>query len=265
MRIVDQNIFMQPVFSVITVCLNDIKNLRLTASSVVGQAFNDYEWLVIDGGSGDGTLAHLESIDNDRLRLLTEPDNGLYDAMNKGVGLAQGQYLLFINAGDSLADEQTLAKLHRVIQENELPDFVYGDSLERTVDGRLLLKKSLGHERIWYGMFTHHQAMVYKRSLIGELRYELAYPIGADYAFTIGYLRLAKTVLRLDWPVCVFQQGGMTYQSEWQAEMDQWCIRRDKVGVSLPARLFIWLVHWASHILRSRLPFLYRALRFARR
>ncbi|MBI5450836.1 MAG: glycosyltransferase [Gammaproteobacteria bacterium] len=254
---------MNILFSIITVCLNDKQGVADTGRSIARQSCADYEWLVIDGGSSDGTAEYLSQLNDDRLRWLSQPDDGLYDAMNKGIELASGEYLLFLNAGDRLADNSTLQALSEMIVDAGRADFIYGDAQELTQGGQLLVKKARSHKHIWYGMFTHHQAMLYKRSAIGEIRYRLEYPIGADYAFTAEVLKASRSIARIDRAVCIFQQGGLSSRTVAQGADDQWRIRRDVLGIPYPGRLVIRVIHGVAHVMKTRLPVIYKRLRFS--
>ena len=92
----------KPTLSIITVNLNNCDGLQKTIDSVVGQTFTDYEWIVIDGGSMDGSRELIEQYADCLAYWCSEPDNGIYNAMNKGISRATGEWLLFLNSGDSL-------------------------------------------------------------------------------------------------------------------------------------------------------------------
>ena len=100
-------------FSIITVVYNDLDNLKKTCRSVSRQTFDDYEHLIIDGGSDDGTLDFLKSFSasDSHVRFISEKDNGIYDAMNKAIAMAEGDYILFLNAGDRFHERDTLSKI----------------------------------------------------------------------------------------------------------------------------------------------------------
>src|SRR3954454_18317001 len=97
------------LLSVITVVLNDAAGFERTARSVIAQRGVRLEWVVVDGGSTDGTITIIKSVEGRITRWISEPDRGVYDAMNKGIAAASGDYLLFMNAGDCFADETSLA------------------------------------------------------------------------------------------------------------------------------------------------------------
>ena len=184
-----------PFFSVITITKNNPDGFAATRDSLKIQSFSDYEWIVVDG--------------------MLEPDSGIYDAMNKGLDRAQGQYVLFMNAGDQFASPHTLG---RIAHENA--DFIYGDALE---DGRI---KPARHD-IATGMITHHQAMIYRRHTIGDLRYDTQYHIAADYKFTAQFLSRAQSRAHINAPLCIFETGGISQVKSALGRREQAIIRKE--------------------------------------
>lgn len=112
--------------SVITICYNE-KNIRKTCESIVGQSWQDFEWIVVDGGSTDGTLDVLNEY-RDRIDvLISEPDNGIYNAMNKGIARARGEWLNFMNGGDAFCDKTVLEQVFGGGSSRDGADVLYGD------------------------------------------------------------------------------------------------------------------------------------------
>lgn len=254
-----------PMFSVVSVTRNDCAGLRKTYDSLIAQeGAPSFEWIVIDGASTDGTVEFLKSLSPAfPVDWISEPDQGIYDAMNKGQRRSRGDYLLFLNGGDALADESVLCK----VAENGVAkgaDFIYGDALESTPDGALLYKKARSARRAWWGMFTHHQAMFYRRSSVDGLLYDLRFPIGADYAYTLEALGRARKTVMLPFVICIFEQGGASSQSVSSGLRDQWRIRRDVMGMSWPFRALIWALKVTFLLSRRWAPNLYRRIRFSK-
>lgn len=168
---------MQPEFSIISVVLNDSVGLRRTLESLAAQTCRDFEHLVIDGGSQDGTVALLEKYAADRLRWISEADQGLYDAMNKGVAMARGKWVLFLNAGDCLYAEDVLEKL----SASELDGDIVCGGCAYDYNGREIIARTLPAKEVWKGMPTPHQAMLFRRGILGAAPYRLQYRIAADH------------------------------------------------------------------------------------
>ncbi len=252
------------LMSVVSVCYNNRAGLEETWASVRGQSFQEWEWIVIDGASADGTEAFLRSIGDARLQWVSERDGGIYDAMNKGLTRAEGDYVTFLNSGDAFGGPDVLAEVARAAQAGGLPDLCYGDAYEKAPDGGLLRKAALPHRRVWYGMFTHHQAMFYRRAFVDAQRYPTDYKVGGDYAFTAQVLARGGRARYLPLPLCIFEKGGLSESAAATGRADVWRVQREVLRMPLAARLAVRLMHRASHGLKGLSPGLYRALRFRR-
>ncbi len=210
-----------PFFSVITVTHNNLDGLRRTAASLTAQDSSDYEWIVIDGASRDGTSAFMA---HRPAHFISEPDRGIYDAMNKGISRARGTYLIFMNAGDSFAAGNTLSRIHHELHER-MPDFIYGDALETLPSGGLAYKKSRAAHKYREGMITHHQSMLYRRAVIENMRFDLRYAVAADFDFTLQFMEKSAQIARLDFPVCVFEPGGLSQRQCLRGRREQFRVR----------------------------------------
>ena len=234
----------EPRFSIVTVTKDNLAGLHKTARSVEAQTCRDYEWLVIDGGSRDGTQDHYTPV-------ISEADGGIYDAMNKGIGCAKGAYILFLNAGDALAAPDVLESLRAYNA-----DFIYGDAWE---DGYL---KPARHN-IERGMITHHQAMLYRRACIGDLRFDTSLPLAADYDFTWRFMKRSADCLYVPVALCDFESGGVSQRKAAQGRREQFCIRRHR-GVPLYVCLAIYLKQAAVQAVRQYAPALFWRVRSRR-
>jgi glycosyltransferase involved in cell wall biosynthesis len=200
----------QKLFSIITPTYNCGTKIARTINSVLSQDSGLYEYIVIDGDSSDGTQSEVENF-GDRIRFVSEPDQGVYDAMNKGIEMARGKYIYFLGAGDTLR-ANVLGNLARVIPDSELA-FVYGNVYwvdEAFIYGGEFDKRRLETFNIC------HQAIFYERAIFDEIgRFELDYKILADYVFNIkcfGNDKIQKTYL--DYVVANFEGGGLSAQQK---------------------------------------------------
>ena len=204
---------MDPLFSIITVTWNAAEVIGPTVSSVERQTSSDYELLIIDGASTDGTLDLVSKASIASLRVFSEPDKGLYDAMNKGIARARGRYIMFLNAGDALADDAVLARLAVLAGDN--PGVIYGQTqlvnAQRVVVGprHLTAPKRLTYASFLSGMVVCHQAFVVRRDLAPE--YDLRYRLSADYDWCIRVLKKspANAYAGKD-PIISYLAEGMT-------------------------------------------------------
>lgn len=256
-----------PLFSIVTVCLNDKEGLIRTRQSIRSQTTSDYEWIVIDGASVDGTKEFLEQLPADECHWISEPDKGLYDAMNKGIDKATGRYLLFLNSGDEFASPDVLHDITMGLPVDSRPNFIYGDSLERVHGGELAYKPARHYKHIWYGMFTHHQAMFYDKKALGNIRYRSDYPIAADYALTSEFLSKSISIAQISFPVCVFEGGGITASSvnHWRGIKEQWRVGRNILGRSVFLCMQTAMLHISKHIFIRVFPALHRRIRYGKR
>ena len=245
------------IFSIVTVTRDNLPGLKRTHDSLKAQTFHDFEWVVIDGASGDGTPDYLRTTD---AAWVSEPDSGLYDAMNKGLGKAAGDHIIFMNAGDLFAAPDVLDKIKSAIAAVR-PAFIYGDALEERPGQPPALKPARAHDKIAEGMFTHHQAMIYRRDVIGDLRFDTAYAIGADYKFTAQFLSKSGKILRLDFPVCLFEAGGVSQRRARQGRSEQFRIRRELALCREIENVRIYAAQTAIMFLRRLSPGLYWKLR----
>ncbi len=243
-----------PLLSIVTITKNNLAGLRSTAQSVQGQSSHDYEWIIIDGNSTDGTKEYLRS---SPAQWISENDLGLYDAMNKGIDRARGQYILFLNAGDTLADMDILSLIAKAANA-EQPDFIYGDALE--TGG--LYKKARSHTKISRGMFTHHQAMIYKRAPIQDLRFDNTLKIAADYGFTARFLKTSEKIHYTPCAICIFEHGGISQKNRKLGRREQYKIRKNMHICSATENILIYIVQSAAAFLNQINLALYSKLRY---
>ncbi len=247
----------KPFFSIVTVTLNNLPGLKTTKKSIEDQRFRDFEWIIIDGASDDGTPDHLEKT---TARWTSAPDNGIYDAMNKGLRESCGQYVLFLNAGDALAGIDVLKTLRENMNGE---DFVYGDSFERLENGQTLFKPAR-KPHIENGMFTHHQAMLYRRDALKDMSYNERYKIAADYDLTARLLARSKSVLYVPLPICIFESGGISQTKATLGRAEQFQIRKNLKLCSSAKNAALYGVQTGLWAIRTRAPALYWLLKSSR-
>ena len=204
----------QPFFSIITVVFNDADNLEKTIASVSAQSFKDYEYIVIDGGSRDRTIEVIKQHEPIINYWKSEPDKGIYDAMNKGIEAAKGKYLHFLNAGDRYCNSEVLNTTfeHSV---NALPDIVYGKTLYESASSHLLKGSEVNFFKLYFSIPFCHQSVFFNSRLFEELgQYELEYRYAADYAWMSKYFyhyKSFKKVQFIDTPVAAYMDGGASF------------------------------------------------------
>lgn len=182
---------MQPLISIITVTFNAEKELASTLHSVASQTFTDYEHLIVDGASKDGTVELAGNFKNPRVKIFSKQDSGIYHGMNRGLKYAAGKYVVFLNAGDKLANSETLQ--HFASKAMEDPDIIYGDTVIVDAEGNILRPRHLNApatltvESFANGMLVCHQAFMVKRKIAPE--YSRDYRLSADYDWCISCMK----------------------------------------------------------------------------
>lgn len=180
-----------PLISIVTITYNASAEIIPTLKSVTEQTCDDFEYLVIDGASRDDTLELVRRHGPSGARILSEPDRGLYDAMNKGLHLARGKYVLFLNAGDAFHDADTLGAYAAAAEGGA--DIIYGDTVivdaarEFVAPRHLSAPERLTVESFSHGMLICHQAFMVRRSLAPD--YDLSYRFSADYDWTVKCIK----------------------------------------------------------------------------
>jgi glycosyltransferase involved in cell wall biosynthesis len=205
-----------PVFSVITITYNAEAVLEETIRSVLRQqtSYPNVEHIIVDGASKDGTMEIVRRYADRIAKVVSEPDKGLYDAMNKGIGMASGDYLCFLNAGDCFHTDDTLKQIVGQISEREWPDVIYGETAIVDSEGKFLhLRRLRAPEKLNYksfrdGMLVCHQSFYAKRS-IAPL-YDLSYRYSADFDWCVQVMKQAHTLYNTHLTLVDYISEGMS-------------------------------------------------------
>lgn len=206
------------LFSIITVCYNASETIERTIKSVLAQNYADYEYLIIDGASTDCTKQICDNyipLFGGKMLFYSEPDKGIYDAMNKGAKLAKGKYILFMNA-DDLLTENALETYARTINDVDVEyDIIYGNTIvEYDCEGHLETKIRYAEPHITQktlldGMGIVHQSMITSKRLFEQLGgFNLNFSVGADWDFLIRSVKQDAHLLYISEPMSVFSLSG---------------------------------------------------------
>ena len=231
-----------PLFSIITIPFNAESTLEPTLCSVAAQQENDYEYLIVDGASKDGTVALARQYDC-VTRIISEPDRGLYDAMNKGIKAATGEYLVFLNAGDSLYAPDTLKKLHDFIGENR-PDILYGETAIVDSDRRFIAMRrlktpeKLSWKSFRMGMLVCHQAFIVRRELAPL--YDLSYRFSADFDWCVRCMKKARTIANTHLTLINYLNEGVTTRNHKASLKERYRIMVKYYGFISVSLLHLW-------------------------
>lgn len=198
--------------SIITVVYNSEKYIRRTIESIVGQDYPAIEYIIIDGKSKDTTMQIVNEYRDRIAVVVSEPDKGLYDAMNKGLRLATGSYVLYINSGDALSSPTLLSDIFNNVPADS--DVIYGDTQITDEDGNILHnRRHRPPEQLTWrdykrGMLVCHQSFIAKRTLCDE--YDTNYRYAADYDWCLNILLKSRVVTNYGKDISLFMDGGQT-------------------------------------------------------
>lgn len=203
---------MNYLISVITINLNNLDGLQKTISSVLNQDYTNIEYLIIDGGSIDGSFEYIKSKENEFDYWISEKDNGIYDAMNKGIVQSKGDYLMFLNSGDYFYDSKSLSNL---VGSEITEDIIYG-KMGMYVNDSLIAKEypsKLNLEYFQYDTIPHQSTLI-KRNLFNKFGYyNTRFKIVSDWAFFVDSIVKGKAKYRyVDELVSIFDLNGISSQ-----------------------------------------------------
>lgn len=194
--------------SIITINFNNRDGLQQTINSVVKQTFTDFEWIVIDGGSTDGSLDLIETQSSRFSYWVSEPDKGIYNAMNKGLEKASGEYVQFLNSGDAFVDERVLES---VFNDEGLSDVNYGNQW-CVENGVIVEKRSYPDTMSLAFLFSSplgHQASFIKRAFAQKCPYREKYSISGDRAFFLELYLSGAVFHHINLPIVFFDTDGI--------------------------------------------------------
>ncbi len=242
----------RPLISVITITFNASATLPITMESVAEQTFKDFEHIVVDGASTDDTIILARRMGSEGLRILSEPDQGLYYAMNKGLKMARGRYLIFLNSGDRFHAADTLKEYADAIKERN-PDIVYGETEIVDIEGKRIGPRHLSVPEILtvdsfsQGMLICHQAFMVRKD-IAPL-YDTDYRYSSDYDWCIRCIKASRAGDRVN-----LHRVTIDYLTDGLTDKNK--------KASLIERFKIMAAHYGSmKAVASHLSFIPRALK----
>jgi glycosyltransferase involved in cell wall biosynthesis len=223
---------MQPKLSVITIVYNNVKDIERTMLSVLNQSYPQLEYIVIDGASKDGTQKVIEKYRDRLTRYLSEPDHGIYDAMNKGLALATGDYVLFMNSGDEIYSPDTVTD---VFDNQNSADIYYGETemynekWESQGQRRHCAPENFNWRSFKYGMSVGHQAIYIKRSITEP--YDLQYKYSSDIDWIIKAAKKASSIVNTHMYVAKYLVGGMSKKKHFASLQERFKIFNKYYGL----------------------------------
>ncbi|MGU3415469.1 colanic acid biosynthesis glycosyltransferase WcaE [Enterobacteriaceae bacterium C34A] len=235
------------LLSVITVAFRNYEGVVKTWASLAHLARDpgiEFEWIVVDGGSADGTAEFLEKLNGDcKLRYISEKDNGIYDAMNKGIAMAQGKFAIFLNSGDVFHED--IVQSVRQLGDKDDSAMYIGDALLDFGDGHKIRRSAKPGWYIYHSLPASHQAIFFPVSGLQRYPYDLAYRVSSDYALAARMYKAGYAFRRIKGLVSEFSMGGVSTSNNLELCRDAKNVQRQILNV--PG-------FWAelSHLLRLR-------------
>ena len=238
-----------PTFSIITVTYNAEATIEATMLSVRQQTYRHLEHLIIDGASKDNTLYIINKNKDERTRVISESDHGLYDAMNKGIRLATGSYLCFLNAGDTFHEPDTLEKMVNgagLLDNKDFPDILYGQTAIVDANRHFLRMRHhtapevLTWKSFQQGMLVCHQAFFVKRTLAEP--YDLQYKYSSDYDWCIRMMKKADVISNTHLILIDYLDEGMTTRHHKASLLERLRIMAKHYGWGKALLMHLWFV-----------------------
>lgn len=237
-----------PKFSLITVTYNAGAVLEDTIQSIITQTYKNVEYILIDGASTDNTMRIIERYRDHIHTVVSEPDQGLYDAMNKGLSLATGDYVCFLNAGDCLHEDDTLlGMVHSVAASHKAPcppDVLYGDTALVDSEGHFLRMRRLTppEHLTWksfrHGMLVCHQAFFARRAIAPH--YDLRYRFSADFDWCIRVMKQARYLHNTHLTLVDYLDEGLTTRNHRASLIERFHIMCRHYGTVPTVMRHLW-------------------------
>lgn len=229
---------MKPFFSLITVCFNAERSIASALQSASDQTCRDFENVVVDGASTDSTLEVVSRFDDLPLVVTSEPDQGIYDAMNKGVARSKGEVLYFLNADDRLHDPDVLARVQQVFVENPEVDLVWGNVVYTNPNGSSLIRRfnHINNRNLIF-LDLNHQGAFARRRLFDRIGcFNTRFRINADYDWFLRAVRSGAKWKYFDLKIACFHTAGMHSRNVKNLREERRLVRKQYIG-TLPLKI----------------------------
>lgn len=229
----------KPLITVVTVVYNGAATLEQTIQSVVNQTYDNVEYIIIDGASTDGTLDIIKKYENNIDYWQSEPDKGIYDAMNKGIGLVTGNYVSLLNSGDWY-ENNTVMNVVTEIKKNPLNDIFYGMMRIYSEDYKYLWVYGYGHDYLEHSMISHPTSFVAKK-IYEAYKYNLKYKSAADYDLFLTLFQKGYKFYFIEKILANYILGGMSDSFVGKKETSK--VRFEHKVISLKSFLIHFVIY----------------------
>ena len=243
--------------TIITINWNNASGLEKTMKSVLSQTCADFEYVVVDGASTDASVEVIKRFEPEfagRLKWISEPDRGIYNAMNKGIGMASGQYVEFLNSGDCLVSEEVVANMYAALDGNGYPSILYGNMRKAMPDGRIVTDKGFaGREITFLGFYLgtlNHSSALIRKSLFDKYGlYDESLKIVSDWKWFLQAIVFeGETPVYCDTDVSLFDMTGIS-ESNRELTLSE---REQVLRASVNPAILADYQEWARPIMRLK-------------
>lgn len=224
-----------PLISIITVVYNSEKYIEGTLKSIQNQTCKDFEYIIIDGDSKDNTLSIIQRYQDVVSKLISETDKGLYDAMNKGLQMAKGQFVWFINSGDKIYADNTVENIVNLYADNPTADIFYGQTqLIDENDNILGMRKKtapdkLNKDSLKMGLMVCHQSILVKKTIADN--YNLQLKVAADYLWVLSALEKAHNIVNTRQILSRYLENGFSANNQFLANRERMKVMIEHYGL----------------------------------
>jgi glycosyltransferase involved in cell wall biosynthesis len=211
---------MNPLVTIVTITLNNKNGLKKTLDSILKQTYNNIELIIVDGKSEDGTEEYIKTNKNlietklTQFLYIHEKDNGIYDAMNKGIKASMGDWIIFMNAGDTFFDEEVISKIFEDDSIFKEADIIYGKTNLVANEELKMISKPKRLQNINYGMIFAHQSVFVRTDLLKNNLFANNYKICADYDFFLHMYQKKRKFKEIDLIISNFEETGVSTKNK---------------------------------------------------
>ena len=260
--------------TIITINRNNAEGLEKTMQSVSSQTCKEFEYIVVDGASTDGSVEIIKSLAENfsgRLRWVSEPDKGIYNAMNKGIGMASGEYVQFLNSGDCLASDNVVERMFSILEQEGKPGILYGNMLKDMPDGRVMRDRCFAGRDItllgfYFGTLNHSSAYI-RRDLFDRYgKYDENYKIVSDWKWFIQAIILGEEKpVYTDIDVTLFDMNGISETNKTLDKDERRQVLEELFNPSILADYYLWAESIDRMKRLKRHPWAYKPVWFIER
>ena len=260
--------------TIITINRNNAEGLEKTMQSVSSQTCKEFEYIVVDGASTDGSVEIIKSLAENfsgRLRWVSEPDKGIYNAMNKGIGMASGEYVQFLNSGDCLASDNVVERMFSILEQEGKPGILYGNMLKDMPAGRVMRDRCFAGRDItllgfYFGTLNHSSAYI-RRDLFDRYgKYDENYKIVSDWKWFIQAIILGEEKpVYTDIDVTLFDMNGISETNKTLDKDERRQVLEELFNPSILADYYLWAESIDRMKRLKRHPWAYKPVWFIER